>query len=72
MLCLRSVVEVVQMLLDFMETLEEKLDSVHSCITSRESVSQLVSHMIDQTIRARADGKCSPHMRVVCDIMVDR
>ncbi|KAG7238065.1 hypothetical protein INR49_031419 [Caranx melampygus] len=41
----RSVVEVVQMLLDFMETLEEKLDSVHSSITSRESLSQLVKQL---------------------------
>ncbi|XP_023286194.1 HAUS augmin-like complex subunit 2 [Seriola lalandi dorsalis] len=37
----RSVVEVVKMLLDFIETLEEKLDSVHSCTTTRDRLTQL-------------------------------
>ncbi|XP_039993022.1 HAUS augmin-like complex subunit 2 [Xiphias gladius] len=37
----RSVVEVVKMLLDFIETLEEKLDSVHSCTTARDRLTQL-------------------------------
>uniref|UniRef100_A0A4W6FE13 HAUS augmin-like complex subunit 2 n=1 Tax=Lates calcarifer TaxID=8187 RepID=A0A4W6FE13_LATCA len=37
----RSVVEVVKMLLDFIETLEEKLDSVQSCTTTRDRISQL-------------------------------
>lgn len=42
-MCFRSVVEVVKMLLDFIETLEEKLDSVQSCTTTRDRISQLVS-----------------------------
>ncbi|AWP15931.1 putative HAUS augmin-like complex subunit 2 isoform 2 [Scophthalmus maximus] len=39
----RSVVEVVNVLLDFIDTLEEKLDSVHSCTTTRDRITQLVS-----------------------------
>ncbi|AWP15933.1 putative HAUS augmin-like complex subunit 2 isoform 4 [Scophthalmus maximus] len=37
----RSVVEVVNVLLDFIDTLEEKLDSVHSCTTTRDRITQL-------------------------------
>ncbi|XP_040916064.1 HAUS augmin-like complex subunit 2 [Toxotes jaculatrix] len=37
----RSVVEAVKMLLDFIETLEEKLDSVHSCSSTGERITQL-------------------------------
>nr|XP_020477056.1 HAUS augmin-like complex subunit 2 isoform X2 [Monopterus albus] len=37
----RCVVEVVKMLLDFIETLEEKLSSIHSWTTTRDRLSQL-------------------------------
>ncbi|XP_069391264.1 HAUS augmin-like complex subunit 2 isoform X3 [Paralichthys olivaceus] len=37
----RCVLEVVKMSLDFMETLEEKLDSVHSCSSTTDQLSQL-------------------------------
>ncbi|XP_029349806.1 HAUS augmin-like complex subunit 2 [Echeneis naucrates] len=37
----RFVVEVVKMLLDFIQTLERKLDSVHSCISTRDQLTLL-------------------------------
>ncbi|KAF1375274.1 hypothetical protein PFLUV_G00237880 [Perca fluviatilis] len=40
----RFVVDVVTLLLDFIETLEEKMDSVHCCSTARDRLAQLVSH----------------------------
>lgn len=43
LLYFRSVVEVLDMLLDFIETLEKKLDSVQNCSRAREQLSQMVS-----------------------------
>lgn len=47
--CFRSVVESVKLLLDFIETLEEKLKSVHSWARTRDHLSQLVSNMSVKT-----------------------
>lgn len=41
----RFVVDVMKMLLDFIETLEEKMMSVRCSDTTRDQLSQLVSHM---------------------------
>ncbi len=45
LLCCRFVVDAVNMLLDFIETLEEKLISVRCSPTATERLAQLVSHM---------------------------
>ncbi|XP_008312729.1 HAUS augmin-like complex subunit 2 [Cynoglossus semilaevis] len=41
----RSVVEVLDMLLDFIETLEKKLDSVQNCSRAREQLSQMYTSL---------------------------
>uniref|UniRef100_A0A3P8RRD5 HAUS augmin-like complex, subunit 2 n=1 Tax=Amphiprion percula TaxID=161767 RepID=A0A3P8RRD5_AMPPE len=41
----RSVVDSVKLMMDFIETLEEKLSSTHSWTSTKECLSQLVSHM---------------------------
>ncbi len=43
----RFVVDVVKMLVDFIETLEEKLISVHCSPTAADRLAQLVSHMTE-------------------------
>lgn len=45
LLCFRFVVDAVKMLLDFIETLEEKLNSVRCSPNARDGLAQLVSHM---------------------------
>ncbi|XP_062252763.1 HAUS augmin-like complex subunit 2 [Platichthys flesus] len=50
----RYVLEVVKMSLDFMESLEEKLDSVHSCSSTTDRLSQL-SISLAQLLAQTAD-----------------